>query len=846
MKSIFAFALFTTLLISSLAFAQESIAIKGSVRPHAPISVVGQKAMIAGMENGVFEAWIFPYQICHGFQLWYQNNDSPSPIPLAGLARDIEVRPEATTITFSHPLFTVRATLFAPVDLPALVALLEVDSYQDLTLIASFLPDMEPMWPAGLGGQYAFWDEKSKAYVISESRRLRSAFIGAPNGRALSAPLAHELAQAPSQFAIDCKRANGRVRKFPIIITADFAKRDSARAVYEKLLATYSDQLEKTRQYYQRLRDEFLSIETPDEKLNLAFEWAKVALAKGFINNPDLGAGMVAGFGPSGASQRPGFGWFFGGDCFINSFAMVGYGDFSTVRESFRFLQKRQRDDGKMMHELTQAAALIDWFKDFPYGYIHGDTTPYYLVAFWNYLLASGDLDFLRESWPSLKKAYTWSRATDTDADGLMENTKAGLGASELGSLREASGVDIFMASVGVQAWKAMSAMATWMGEKNVAAEAERWHRTGITSLEKKFWNTEKQVYNFSITQQGNPNPEVTAWDAFPMTFRQLDSSHTQIMLERLVSSEISTDWGCRMLSNKSSAYEPLAYNNGAVWPFLTGYNLWALFNYGRATAGLQMLRNMAEWTFVDARGYMPEVVSGEYFRPLDTSVPHQLFSSFGYAVGVMRGLLGLEPRSPVGQLAGSPVLRFAPYFPPDWEEVRIKNMRMGKSVFDLHYQRNLGGITLTAERAEGPVCTIEFAPQLEAGADVTPRSSFSEDFERKVGARLSLKTQKNAKLQISIFEGTWIDLPREPLQTGQRSQQLRVLSERLEENRFVFVCEGAGGRSYDLILHSPDEITSIQGGELLPSEKADIIRLKFAGVAGEYERREVVVSLEK
>jgi len=835
-KTAFTLILVCTMILATPSLAQNSIAIKGSVRPHAPISIVGQKSMIAGTENGVFEAWVFPYQICHGFQLSYQNNEAT--IPLAGLAQNIEVRPEATTVTFSHPLFTVRETIFAPIDLPALVALIEVDSYQDLTFIASFFPDMEPMWPAGLGGQYAFWDDKNKAYVISESRRWRNAFIGTPNARALSAPLAHELNQSPNQFAFDCKRNDGRTQKFPIIIAANFAKRDSARALYEKLLTGYDDELEKTRKYYQRLRDGFLSIETPDEKLNIAFEWAKVALTKGFINNPDLGAGMVAGFGSSGASQRPGFGWFFGGDCFINSFAMAGYGDFNTIREAFRFLQKRQRDDGKMMHELTQAAALIEWFKDFPYGYIHGDTTPYYLVAFWNYLLASGDVDFLRESWLSLKKAYAWSRATDTDGDGLMENTKAGLGASELGSLREASGVDIFLGSAGVQAWKAMSEMANGMGEKKTADEAARWHQTGLASLEKKFWNNEKQLYNFSITQQGNANPEVTAWDAFPMTFRQLDEAHTQIMLERLASSEISTDWGCRMLSNQSGAYEPLAYNNGAVWPFLTGYNLWAMFAYGRSTAGLQMLRNMAEWTFVDARGYMPEVVSGEYFRPLDTSVPHQLFSSFGYAIGVIRGLLGLEPRSPVGQLAGSkalagsPVLRFAPSFPPIWEEARIKNIRVGKSIFDLLYERNLGGITLTVERATGPACTIEFSPQLEAGAEVTQT------------ARLFLKTEKNAKLQIQIFEGIWLELPREPLQLGQRSQQLRILSERLEENRFVFVCEGVGGRSYEVILHSPREVASISGGELLSSEKAESIRLEFDDPAGEYKRREVVVNL--
>jgi hypothetical protein len=101
-----------------------------------------------------------------------------------------------------------------------------------------------------------------------------------------------------------------------------------------------------------------------------------------------------------------------------------------------------------------------------------------------------------------------------------------------------------------------------------------------------------------------------------------------------------------------------------------------------------------------------------------------------------------------------------------------------------------------------------------------------------------------NSKFQSS--EGTWIELPAEPLQIGQRSQQLRILAERLEEDRFVLACEGVGGCSYEVILHSPREVTSIDGGELLPSDKADVIRLKFTGTVGEYERREVAVSLER
>ncbi len=73
------------------------------------------------------------------------------------------------------------------------------------------------------------------------------------------------------------------------------------------------------------------SIESPDKRFDLAFEWGKVALDKGFVCNPHLGCGLIAGLGPSGTTERPGFGWFFGGDAFINAWAISAYGDLDTV-----------------------------------------------------------------------------------------------------------------------------------------------------------------------------------------------------------------------------------------------------------------------------------------------------------------------------------------------------------------------------------------------------------------------------------------------------------------------------------------------------------------------------------
>ena len=50
------------------------------------------------------------------------------------------------------------------------------------------------------------------------------------------------------------------------------------------------------------------------EKLTgvVGVEYAKVNLDESMVCNPDLGCGVVAGYGLSGgASDRPGFGWFF-------------------------------------------------------------------------------------------------------------------------------------------------------------------------------------------------------------------------------------------------------------------------------------------------------------------------------------------------------------------------------------------------------------------------------------------------------------------------------------------------------------------------------------------------------
>ena len=46
----------------------------------------------------------------------------------------------------------------------------------------------------------------------------------------------------------------------------------------------------------------------------------------------------------------------------------------------------------------------------------------------------------------------------------------------------------------------------------------------------------------------------------------------SSVATDTAASDAISSSWGARLLSTESELFDPLHYNNGAVWPFMTGW----------------------------------------------------------------------------------------------------------------------------------------------------------------------------------------------------------------------------------------------------------------------------------
>lgn len=874
-RSLFVLALAAALPASARAqtiapfdLGRSPIALSGDARPNQFVSAVGRRAIAMGTEEGAFELWSWPYKWMHDLKLSFRVPKYTQAIPGRDVARSVLVRPEGVTITYAYETFTVKQTVFASIDLPAVIMLLEVDAIRPMEIIASFVPDVHLAWPASVGGQYVAWHAGAKAFVFSESRRKVSAFLGSPAITQASDVPAHMLSAAPPQFTIGVGGANERyteprlgeppggnvnvhTRYIPIVMAGGELPRDSVLALYRALLKPGAIEREwkKRVAHADSIRTQQVSVRTGDATLDLAVEWAKVNLDESMVCNPDLGCGLVAGYGLSGAaSDRPGFGWFFGGDASINSFAMSAIGQHDLVRDgALQFFAKYQRADGKITHEISQGAGKVDWFGGYGYAYYHGDTTPFWILAFGEYWKQTADTATVRALWPNVKRAYEWSRACDTDGDGLMENTCAGAGALEVGDLQEGIVSDVYLNGVWAASLERFARMAEAMHEPSLAVEARAERARAIAALDSKLWIPAKGQYAFAVLEKGKINETMTAWPATAMAFDVFNKANGRLMAERMARSDLMTDWGARPLSTTSPLFDPLHYNNGAVWGFVTGWVSTAQFRYGNPNAGWQALRAIAHTTFDESRGRNPEVISGRVYKPLDTAVPQQFFATSMILTPLVRGMLGLEVDAPAG------TLMVAPWVPLGEPGVSVQRLWIGTTQVNLAVRVGASEVTLDVSRVGGDAAralVVTFNPV--AGTRAVAGAL------RAGESALRLATPRSALPEVRF--------PERAARIGERSTAVRVVSLRAEGTTARLVIEGIAGdtaigwvRGARVVEGAPDVVLSAQARVVdapqMPDDRADRMRAAGAAIiriplprdgadADGYVRREIVLRM--
>ncbi len=776
--------------------------------------------------------WVPPFKLVSDFQLDFRISDYDDPVRGSDVARTVEVRPELLTITYSHATFTVRQHILAPLDEPGLLILLDVETFRSLEILVSFRTVFQYAWPAAFGGQYAFWEKDEKAFVLSESLQERNAVIGSPWAASATSHPAHAVPDAPSRFVIPVDAERASTQFIPIGVAAGTVSREEVFSIYSKIIREAEHLYGDKRRHVSELLATTASIDTPDDTLDLALAWSTINLDEALCCNPDLGCGLVAGWGPSGTGTRPGFGWYFAGDASINSLAMDSLGLWPQVAEGLRFSARYQRSDGKIPHEVSQAAKRIPWFEEFPYTYYHAETTPYWIVSVWRYWRASGDGDLVRELWPAVEKAYRWCLTTETDGDGLMENTSGGLGAIEVGELREGMHQDIYLAALWIESLRALQELAPFMGMDTVAKEANEIYDQASRTLNERYWREGEGYHAFGILQSGKTNDSLTVWPATAAALGLLDPSRAKRTLIHLAGDKISSSWGAHILSTENPLYDPMHYNNGAVWPFVTGFVVWGQYRYQRPWAGFPLLDALGQLTFDWARGRHPELLSGGFYRPLDTAVPQQFFATSMLATSVMQGMLGWDPDAPRARAS------ITPQIPPHWASVAVSNLRLADTSLklDIEQQSEKTTVVLTADGREA---SLEVNLPIPLGArsiEIEPAGRIDSDSSRAMTEVRVTATPR--RVEARWRGGLRVEPPSADLAPGQTSKGLRILDFQYSDEAWFLDVEGPAGRAVEMKLHG-ESFTPVDGARLVGRKgNTSTIAIDFAGIEGRVTKR--------
>jgi glycogen debranching enzyme len=477
---------------------------------------------------------------------------------------------------------------------------------------------------------------------------------------------------------------------FPLLMTAG-GKPSEVSARLLALNKTWTTQYTRTADYYAHFFDHRLWTETPDPQFDLAIKWAEISIDQAQVKFHDE-TGLVAGYYSSADSARPGFAWFFGRDTLFSLYAANSYGDFALSRRALEFLLKRQRADGKIMHEFSQTADLVDWSAT-PYFYASADSTPLLIMTVADYVRSSGDKEFLRAHWAQIKKAWAFIRAHDSDGDGIYENTEGtGWVESWPGGMPHQ---EIYLAALDHQASRAMVELAIWLDDTGLARKLTIDPQN--SRIEREYLRD--GFYAFSRNADGSLDRTATAFPSVAWWDNTLDLQHSEKMFERWASHEFSTDWGVRDVSHNEKIYDPMSYHQGSVWPLYTGWMALAEYRAKRPYAGYAHLMQNALMTFTQDQGAVTELLSGEFFQPFGRSSSHQLWSSAMVLTPAIRGLFGIN-----AGLNG-----IEPQLPAAWESATLHNVPVKGGFTDVHFKKE--GAKLIIEATGAPRIELPLPP---------------------------------------------------------------------------------------------------------------------------------------
>jgi hypothetical protein len=632
---------------------------------------------------------------------------------------------------------------------------------------------------------------------------------------------------------------------------------DDQATAREDFLATVADPAAvwtANANYWGEFLAKTVAIASPDPTLNEAFRWAKVGLEAFRMTTPGMGTGLAAGFAAAKRAEddpwaaendflrRPGYGWYFGRDAVWSALAADSYGGTDLAEEALRFLARYQDIDGKILHELSPA-----WVAH----YDAADSTPLFLLGLEHHVRATGDRDLLRELWPSVRRAMDFLDATDTDGDGLIENTNVGHGWIEGGKFYGAH-TTLYLAGVWAATLGAVERMAGWVADDDLQRSTAERIGAARSAVNEGFWDPLERTFRYGKMADGSYLSQRTILPAVPALLGVTDGDKIRPAIQLFGSAEITTDWGARMAPRSNPDYNPVGYHDGSVWPLYTGWTSLAAYGARQPLTGFLHAYTNLRLVRQGSLGHIPEGLHGDLFEPIGIT-GHQAWSHALAVLPVIEGLLGIRAD------AMNATLRIHPQLPGGWRELTVQRVRLGANAFDVTVQRGDESSMFRIERVAGndPIqfdLALPFPRAALVNLDHDATSGVAVPDGESI---VNLSTEKQARVIATLTDNVGVVAFRhsafpeviQPLPTpapGATSESLRVLESRFTAGALTVRVEGLPGRPYRFSIATPWPIRNVAGprGAVMvsPGPGRAVVELVVPGSGNEYQRADVTI----
>jgi hypothetical protein len=304
-----------------------------------------------------------------------------------------------------------------------------------------------------------------------------------------------------------------------------------------------------------------------------------------------------------------------------------------------------------------------------------------------------------------------------------------------------------------------------------------------------------------------------------------------------------------RIISAHSPLYSGQGYHYGSVWPLFTGWASVGEYRYHQTFPAYANLRSNALLALDGSLGHVAEVLSGDYYQPLSTNSPHQIWSAAMVISPILRGMLALDVD------ARSHTLTFAPHVPANWRSLSVDNLQLGGAKLALSYKRTPGTLTLEVKRTGSGEDMLDFSPSLSLRSEVISvelnghRLAFHTDLntsDQHVAMRIPIG-QALSTIRIRLKNDFGISYANALPALGSASQGLRVLSDTWNAGRtqLTLSLSGLPGKKYELAVWNPSLVASVHGGKLANvSADEGTLAVEFpAGTGNDFVRQDVVLN---